>query len=521
MEKNNLDNLFKQKFKDFDAPADPQVWQRIEASLDKKKKKRVVPIWWQLGGVAALLAILLYILNPVADTPVTTPNNPVVDTENVAPNSQQNKKEEIQLTNVDSNDNKDDRPSNLPNGAQQKEENGDGHLSNGIDKNLLPQKQKRLVNQERPNKGYLPKSRTQTDVATKATPKPKQQNQPLNFKSETTEVATTTPDNVEKSLPNAMANKKEEAISAVTGQTDVTHVKDDENPLERSKDSLGSKEKTAIAQQNEKTSIFDAIKEKDKEEEVALLEKESISDKWSMGAAFAPVYYGSVGEGSPIHSNFASNDKSGNVNLSYGLQVSYNLSKKLSLRSGVHRVDFGYDTNEVAFSSSPESSTNALIDNIDYRPTARNLVVRSKPLEAQNPTSTDNEILVANPSRDGRMVQQLGYLEVPFELNYALLDKKLGVNIIGGFSSLFLVDNAVTLQDLQNASAATAMGSANNVNTLNFSTNIGLGIRYRFAPKLQFNLEPIFKYQLNTFSETAGSFNPYSLGVYSGINFRF
>ena len=59
------------------------------------------------------------------------------------------------------------------------------------------------------------------------------------------------------------------------------------------------------------------------------------------------------------------------------------------------------------------------------------------------------------------------------------------------------------------------------MNSLNFSTNLGLGLFYRLNPRLELNLQPMFKYQLNTFSETEGSFRPYSVGVYSGLSFRF
>jgi hypothetical protein len=119
---------------------------------------------------------------------------------------------------------------------------------------------------------------------------------------------------------------------------------------------------------------------------------------------------------------------------------------------------------------------------------------------------------------DGRMVQQFGYVEVPLELNLSLVDRKLGLNLIGGLSSLFLIDNSVRLESNGNAME---MGEANNLNAMNFSTNIGIGVEYEVTPRLQLNLEPVFKYQLNTFSASAGTFNPYSIGVYSGINFRF
>ena len=199
------------------------------------------------------------------------------------------------------------------------------------------------------------------------------------------------------------------------------------------------------------------------------------------------------------------------------MQVTYNISNKLSIRSGIHRVDYGYDTNDVVFTSSLTTSTNQLIDNITYAQTSRNLVVESKSNEVE--ALSDNAFVggTAQPF-EGRMVQQLGYVEVPMELNYAVLDKKFGINIIGGVSSLFLVDNAVSLESDQ---LITEMGEANNANDINFSTNIGVGFNYEISQKLQLNVEPIFKYQLNTFSETAGNFRPYSIGVYSGLSFKF
>ena len=279
-------------------------------------------------------------------------------------------------------------------------------------------------------------------------------------------------------------------------------------------------DKEAVAKneegQKKKISIYDAIEEQKELEKDALADN-STEGRWSMGPSVAPVFFSSLGEGSPIHSNFASNSKSGKLNLSYGLNISYQVTDKLSIRSGIHKVDFGYDTNDVVFTSSLTTSTNELIDNINYAQTSGNLVVTSK--NSNNDALSDNPEVAGEVSPfEGRMVQQLGYVEVPMELNYALLDRKFGVNIIGGVSSLFLVDNAVSLESDQ---LITEMGEANNANDVNFSTNIGIGLNYEISPKLQLNVEPMFKYQLNTFSETAGNFRPYSVGVYSGLNFRF
>jgi hypothetical protein len=56
-EKKNLERLFQEKFKDFEATPSPAVWDNIEAELRKKKKRRVIPLWFRLSGVAAILLI--------------------------------------------------------------------------------------------------------------------------------------------------------------------------------------------------------------------------------------------------------------------------------------------------------------------------------------------------------------------------------------------------------------------------------------------------------------------------------
>ena len=263
-----------------------------------------------------------------------------------------------------------------------------------------------------------------------------------------------------------------------------------------------------------KKSIFDEIQEQDEND---LKVAEGTNGKWSIGANIAPVYFDAFGEGSPVHSIFVSNSKSGAINLSYGLSVSYTISKKLSLRTGLNKVDYGYDTNEVEFTSSFGVSGDGQIANIDYTIPSMNLVLDSK-LNTGPSKNSFIESQNQNIGRDGVMTQQFGYLEVPVELSYALMNKKFGLSLVGGVSSLFLVANSVAVTSSE---LTTEIGEANNLNAVNFSTNIGFGINYNFSPKVELNVEPVFKYQLNTFSNTAGDFQPFSAGVYSGLRFKF
>lgn len=493
MEKNNLDNLFRDNLKDFKEAPDDNVWNEIEASLDKKRKKRILPIWWKLGGVAALVAVLFYVVNPF-NTDRGTEKIIVTDTQNATTVDDNNDSDEDVIPSVT-----DENTIETTKITSASDEKSDPSLIN-TEKSLSTKSNKNspLVT-DKSNNREQEILVAENEISTSKKEKGNESALPINQQ-----------EMVIDSKNMTVADKSHKKSSLESSQINRLNLADS--------DKKNTVTEVVVEKDEKKKSIYDAIAEQNKEEEEFVIEKPE--SRWAMGPSVAPVYFDAQGQGSPIHSNFASNTKSGNVNLSYGLQVSYGVSKKLSIRTGVHKVDFGYDTNDIVFSSSLQASTNDLIDNINYSQTSRNLVVESKSSTetALSDNSTFSEFNATSPSLEGRMVQQMGYLEVPFELNYALVDKKLGINVIGGVSSLFLIDNSVSLES---EGLVTEMGQANNLNDVNFSTNIGLGFNYEFSQKVQLNLEPVFKYQLNTFSETAGQFRPYTIGIYSGISFKF
>ena len=107
----------------------------------------------------------------------------------------------------------------------------------------------------------------------------------------------------------------------------------------------------------------------------------------------------------------------------------------------------------------------------------------------------------------GSIDQQLGFIEVPIELEYSLIEKKLGINLIGGFSTLFLNQNDIYA--VFNNGERARLGDASNVESVSYSANFGVGLDYNLSKQWQFNLEPTFKYQLNTFNNTSGNFQPF------------
>jgi hypothetical protein len=502
MKKDPIDSLFEEKLKDYGELPGEKVWKSIEHSLDQKKNsRRILPIWWKLGGAAAVLAALLYLLGP--GLPVTeTMEDPVTNTDDTRSASPE----------IDSGPGQEFIAPKPP---------LENEVSSAADKpetkpanDLQSQKNPRRTNTELPvNENQIADKENANDRAPGRTNRDRlagaQQNDSPAQPSEND------PDNVLTAEAQLAHNRTQENTS--DRQTDPADT--EAKRVQNSALKQPGEEQIAVAgdkdESSEGKSIYDAIAESEEEKVVDVANN---GPKWSVGPKVAPVYFNSFGEGSPIHSNFAANSKSGNVNLSYGLSISYDLTPKLSIRSGIHKVDYGYDTNDITFSPTLAATSGQQLTTINYTLSSRNLVVRNTSQAKLAQDVLEAEVSAEFAFLDGRMVQQFGYVEVPLELNLSLVDRKLGLNLIGGLSSLFLIDNSVRLESNGNAME---MGEANNLNAMNFSTNIGIGVEYEVTPRLQLNLEPVFKYQLNTFSASAGTFNPYSIGVYSGINFRF
>lgn len=112
----------------------------------------------------------------------------------------------------------------------------------------------------------------------------------------------------------------------------------------------------------------------------------------------------------------------------------------------------------------------------------------------------------------------MGYYEIPLELSYAVFDKKFGITIIGGGSTLFLNQNKISLVSEE---TKLKLGEATTINQIHFSTNVGLGFKYKSVKAFQIKFEPVLKYQVNAFSNDSGDFKPLFIGLYSGIGYSF
>jgi hypothetical protein len=60
------------------------------------------------------------------------------------------------------------------------------------------------------------------------------------------------------------------------------------------------------------------------------------------------------------------------------------------------------------------------------------------------------------------------------------------------------------------------------MNTIIFSSTLGMGMEYNFSGNLSLNLEPTFRYYINPFNNIPGmSIHPYTFGIFSGLSYKF
>ncbi|RZJ68403.1 MAG: hypothetical protein EOO50_01020 [Flavobacterium sp.] len=626
-EKKHIDRLFQEKFKDFEVEPSDETWSYIEARLEEKKDRKIIPFWFQFAGVAAVLLIGLLIAfnmgnndpknmnaTPVVSAPenntkgdtttgnqIGTPsnglngtpkNNEAVTNSGVEKSNTDGSKiatsegdpntgngstiANRKSKNLNERANKaTDFPQNANQGVAGKQSNKSGakngskkvqSVANDDAKSSREENESRYATTTGKGKKSGQKASSKANVSGVAndgtnspandsryattsdnkksgknatsknnvsignengsvsgkendsryatTSDPNKKGKSTNNNNETTTNQNLkNENNVSKQNQIAQNENNQSGKPQQHNNPEVTETKTTSTQAITAKTDDTKKDSTAIATVEEPNALEELLK--NEKENKSVTQNEPKIDRWQVTTNVAPIYLSSTSEGSPIDSRFANNEKDYKTKLSYGVGLSYAVSKRLSVRAGVNSMSFEYDTKDVVFNQAGNArrlehvKTNVQGSLLDIQSKRDPSVVNAAPELGLNGNIT--------PQFDGSLNQKTGYIEVPVELAYKVIDRRFGVEVIGGFSTLFLNQNEVSVVS---SSTEMEIGKANNLNDMHFSTNVGLGMKYNILKALQFKLEPMFKYQINTFSDS-GNFKPYFFGVYTGLNYRF
>lgn len=268
---------------------------------------------------------------------------------------------------------------------------------------------------------------------------------------------------------------------------------------------------------------------------------------WIVGAYVSPGYSSHAANHDEQYSqNMTYSADNGVGNVGGGMSVQYKTGKRLRVESGVYYsqngqssqnsfdglFSFGGSADEVMYAS-PENITNDDVntgfsntvqlskDGIAMNSTAGVIKMSTTPKGAEVATNAENiDARYANTlTTNGEFSQVFEFVEVPLYLRYSLLDKKFGIELMGGINAGFVVGNNAYID---NDYGKQNIGSTEDISTLNISGTVGVGANYMLGKHLSLAFEPRFNYYLNSINNNTDiDYRPYRVGFFTGIYYEF
>jgi hypothetical protein len=258
---------------------------------------------------------------------------------------------------------------------------------------------------------------------------------------------------------------------------------------------------------------------------------------WLVGAQVSPAYSVTRSSHSQQYaSNMLNSSSNTPVELGGGISVEYKPGKRWSLQSGVYYAGLGQTSGNSSYSKGNDFALAADRGNA-YFNTAVNIDAQSSKMSMnsaagviefnsipsgivlganiEDKTMVSSAVVVS----DARFIQNFEYIEIPLYLRYTLLDSRFDVEMLGGFSSNVLIGNDTYMES---STGKSLVGKTQDMQWMNYSGTLGLGLKYGLSKRIFLNVEPRIKYYLNSLnSNSAVTYKPYTIGVYTGISYQF
>ena len=459
-----------------------KVWQNIQHELQKKKKRRIA-FFFFWGGTIGLLffgTISAYCLYNQNSVPKDFPHHNTTDITVV--DFQKNSSDKDNLTNKNNHNLKNENPDNTEKSTR---------IGNSSNNEKASINEKSILIIESDNKNN---SNTKKVAIGKSTLK-------TNLKSIKKSNSFKKKSSLISRNKNSKWNKKSKHKKGNLAKK-RTHLYQNLDALKVTNSAIvyNSMEKTITDTKKEKDTTS-AKKPKEKTKNITMFPKDSIQKdsalsykKFDVDVFISPSYYGYSSKKSILDSRLDSNSKSGEIKLSFGIGLSYDLTEKFSVRIGYGKTNLSFITK------------NALInvgnyDGINYYANNSNQSIYT----ASNNAETMN------------ITQKISYSEIPLEVSYKFYDKKIGLKGIFGFSYLYLNDNSITIKTSNGFSQE--IGETADLSNIALSINMGAGMDYKIFKNTKIFIEPMFNYQIKALAKN--NYNPYYIGIRTGIRYSF
>lgn len=219
-----------------------------------------------------------------------------------------------------------------------------------------------------------------------------------------------------------------------------------------------------------------ATKLKDKKEEPKTVEQPKPQYEFYLGAWYGPNRLSSFSGASPI-SDWNTYSGKGRGGTSFGVFAKWKFTGRLGIRIGYSQIKLSYQT-----MISGLGNDNQFLDS--YRITL-----------AEGLTSSDVEDKFVD-SQTVRIDQEIRYTEIPITFSYQLYDGKFGADVLLGLALMRYSQNDLTAS--ADGVAPFALGRQNNFLKTTSGIDVGFQAFYKLGSRWRLEVTPLFRYQVKT-----------------------
>ncbi len=545
--KKDLGKLFKAKLDGLEKSPNENLWAAINEELqDKKKKRRVIPFYFYYAGVALLLLFIGFAtksfwmpafqnFNSIENSSTLNDRNSnavdgdeqneIVNQQSISTTkdgsstyiesgiSSDNADISGESSEVSSNNESEDGIQNSSSTNNQKSSGKSLNVSaKGSSQSTLKSNSEATAKSRSENRST--KNSTESKIATTISSKSNNSVSGSNIRHyniDENEISSTKSDVYKETISDDLKNFNNQKIAET-----------DSNSCNNSSKSTSSEKSDSLESDTETIANFnrtnaEVLKENDslKVDSIAIKRKAktelrlAAQKKLDSIEATKPKYYvfahadvsafNNFGKQSFIDSRLDNYDTTTELQYNYGIYFGFIANDKLNIRIGLNKSSLSLTTKNVPLiSQNPNTAISGYFSNLDYN------------------TSLSNEQLAEYfDVSDVTLTQNIRFIEIPLEAKYKVYDGTIGIEAIGGISTLFLSKNEVKAEA---NNKFLYLGKVNNGLQASASLNLGAGLSYKIGKNLQLNVEPMFKYYFRSFEVTN---KPYSLNFQVGLQINF
>ena len=274
------------------------------------------------------------------------------------------------------------------------------------------------------------------------------------------------------------------------------------------------------------TGIFDLYEEQ---------KKAGQRHRVEIGGAISPIYSYRQTTGSSLMAATSSShsySEKGLVSAGGGINVNIGLGKKWGIESGVMYARMGQEVtsrvdDHMVYGMTYQNNGYANVKTISLD-NSMGMIRQNQasaeviPSDIQSSAKTQSLLLAynttsSNESEATGFSQYIEYLEIPLTFRYYVINNKTRLSLSAGVSTNVLIDNGTYLKEDGNLQK---IGETEGLSSMNFSTHAGIAVTVPIAGPLSLRVEPRFNYFLNSINEGYPvKFKPYSAGLYTGLQY--